>query len=114
MKIWKEYKFIDFAHINPRESLAKGTLAKKVPMEAVEPFTKRISNFEEKAYKGGVKFRNNDTIMARITPSLENGKTAFVDILEENEIGYGSTEFVVFREKKDISDAQYIYYFSIS
>lgn len=114
MEHWREYKLKNFAYVNPRESIPKGTVAKKIPMESVEPFTKKIFDFEEVAYKGGVKFRNGDTIMARITPSLENGKTAFVDILEKDEVGYGSTEFVVFREKEDVSDAQYIYYFTIS
>lgn len=52
--------------------------------------------------------------MARITPSLENGKTAYVDILDDDEVGYGSTEFIVLREKEDVSDKHFLYYFAIS
>ncbi len=100
--------------INPNESLQQGIIAKKVPMEALHPFTKKIQFFYFEKYNGGVKFRNGDTLVARITPSLENGKTAYVDFLEDNEIGFGSTEFLVLREKYPNTDKQYIYYFSIS
>lgn len=48
--------------------------------------------------------------MARITPCLENGKTAYVDILEEDEVAFGSTEYIVMRAKDCISDSQFIYY----
>ncbi len=114
MSEWKEYKLVDFAEINPTERLHKGTFAKKVAMEVLQPFTKKISSFSLEEYKGGVKFRNGDTIMARITPSLENGKTSYIDILDENEIGFGSTEFIVFREKENISDKHFIYYLATS
>ena len=110
MSEWKKYKLKDFAVINPTERLPKGTVAKKVAMEVIQPFTKKIPSFSLEEYKGGVKFRNGDTIMARITPSLENGKTSYVDILDDGEIGFGSTEFIVFREKENISDKHFIYY----
>ena len=111
---WKEVKLEDFAEINPTERLPKGTLAKKIAMEVLQPFTKKISSFSVEEYKGGVKFKNGDTIMARITPSLENGKTSFVDILDENEIGFGSTEFIALREKENVSDKHFIYYLTTS
>lgn len=114
MNEWKEVKLGEFAEINPRESIAKGTIAKKVPMEAVESFTKKIASYSSEEYKGGVKFKNGDTLIARITPSLENGKTAFVDILDDEEVGFGSTEFIVLREIKDLSDKHYLYYLAIS
>ena len=47
---------------------------------------------------------NGDTIMARITPCLENGKTAQVSILNDGEVGFGSTEYIVFRAKEGIAD----------
>ncbi|WP_425427207.1 restriction endonuclease subunit S [Sulfurihydrogenibium subterraneum] len=94
--------------------LKKGTLAKEVPMEALQPFTKKIYTYQIGLYNGGAKFRNGDTLVARITPSLENGKTAYVDILEDNEIGFGSTEFIVLRGKKGITDSHFLYYFAIS
>ena len=111
---WKSILAKDFIEFNPKITLKKGTIAKKVAMDKVLPYTKYINEFEYANYTGGSKFQNGDTIMARITPCLENGKTAFVDFLDENEIGFGSTEFIVLRERKGISDAQYIYYLSIS
>ncbi len=114
MSEWKEVKLGEFAEVNPTEKLPKGTIAKKIAMEIVNPFTRKIPSFSEEEYNGGVKFRNGDTIMARITPSLENGKTSYVDILDNNEIGFGSTEFIVFRERKDISNKEFVYYLAIS
>ena len=61
-------------------------------------------------YTGGTKFKNGDTIMTRITPCLENGKTAMVNILDDNEIGFGSTEYIVFRAKNNITDPYFVYY----
>jgi len=111
---WREYQLEDIAQINPTERLPKGTIAKKVAMEILQPFTKKIPTFTLEEYKGGIKFRNGDTVMARITPSLENGKTAYVDVLDDAEVGYGSTEFIVFREKEGVSDKHFLYYFAIS
>ena len=114
MSEWLEYSLADLAFVNPTEKLGKGTTAKKVAMEQLLPFTKALAGFEISEFKGGTKFRNGDTLVARITPCLENGKTAFVDILEKDEIGFGSTEFIVLREKKDHSDRQFLFYFSTS
>ena len=52
----------------------------------------------------GAKFRNGDTLLARITPCLENGKSAFVDFLAEGQIGWGSTEFIVLRPKDPLPE----------
>ncbi|CAD6492793.1 MAG: Type I restriction modification DNA specificity domain protein [Candidatus Argoarchaeum ethanivorans] len=114
MSEWKETKLQEIAVINPAERLAKGTKAKKVAMELLQPFTKKISTYTKEEYKGGVKFRNGDTLVARITPSLENGKTSFVDLLEDDEVGFGSTEFIVLREIKGISDKNYLFYLACS
>jgi len=95
----KEYNFSDAIDIGPTRSLSKGDSAKHVAMKDLKGFTKKITNFEIKEYKGGSKFKNDDILMARITPCLENGKTAFVDILDEGEIAFGSTEFIVFSAK---------------
>lgn len=106
---WKIKRLSDIAELNPRESLPKGEIAKKVAMDKLQPFCRDIPSYELEPYSGGVKFRNGDTIMARITPCLENGKTAKVNILEEGEIGFGSTEYIVFRAKKR-TDPDYLYY----
>lgn len=73
---WTTKKLSEIAYVNPRESLGKGIVAKKVPMDKLQPFCRDIPEFVLEEYKGGTKFRNGDTIMARITPCLENGKIA--------------------------------------
>lgn len=113
MAEWIEKRMEDIADFNPRESLIKGSVAKKIAMDKLQPFCRDIPNFEIESFFGGTKFRNNDTIMARITPCLENGKTAKVNILEEDEIGFGSTEFMVFRAKEE-TDPDFLYYLIIS
>ena len=109
-KEWKTYKLSDFMEFNPRETLAKGTIAKKIAMENLQPFCRDVCQYEYAPYNGGVKFKNVDTIMARITPCLENGKTSKINILEEDEIAFGSTEYIVFRKRDNISDENFIYY----
>ena len=111
---WGWIKAKDFMLFNPKESIKKGTVVKNVPMDKIEPKTKEIPSYELTEYKGGVKFRNGDILMARITPCLENGKISQVSILDYNEIGAGSTEFIVLREKEGISDKDFIYYLSNS
>ncbi len=100
----------DVVLFNPRETIKKGVLAKKIDMSVLQPFTRDIPSFEILEYKGGTKFRNDDTIMARITPCLENGKTAKVNILAENEVGFGSTEYIVFRAIDGVTDSDFLYY----
>lgn len=111
---WKEVKLKEIVQFNPSEKLKKKETAVKISMDKLDTFRKKINNSEYSEYRGGVKFRNGDTLMARITPSLENGKTSQVDILGKNEIGFGSTEFIVLREIKKKSLNDYIYYLSIS
>lgn len=107
---WTEKKLSEIADINPRESIGKGIVAKKVPMDRLQPFCRDIPEFIYEDYKGGTKFKNGDTIMARITPCLENGKIAKVSILNNDEVGFGSTEYIVFRAIDGISDADFLYY----
>ena len=107
-------KLSDVIDFNPKEKLSKGSLAKKVSMDKLQPYTKVVSSFDIAKYNGGAKFRNGDTIMARITPCLENGKTSFVDFLDDKEVAFGSTEFIVMRAKEGITDSQYIYYLATS
>lgn len=111
---WKLVRAADFINFNPRERIPKGAMAKKVSMEQLQPFTRDIPAFDVAPFNGGSKFRNGDTLMARITPCLENGKTAQVNIFEDDEVGFGSTEFIVLRAKPGISDKDFIYYFARS
>ncbi|MDR0367753.1 MAG: restriction endonuclease subunit S [Bacteroidales bacterium] len=104
----------EFMFFNPTESIKKGHIAKKISMERLSPFARKINGFEVAAYTSGPKFRNGDTLLAKITPCLENGKTAFVDVLDDNEVAFGSSEFIVLREKQDISDKEFVYYLAKS
>lgn len=105
-----KYKLSEIALFNPAETLKKGTLAKKVGMDKLQSFCRDIPDYEIAEFSGGTKFRNGDTIMARITPCLENGKTAKVNILDTEEVGFGSTEYIVFRAIDGVTDEDYLYY----
>ena len=111
---WKTIRAADFMEFNPRMCLKKGTVATKISMDKLQPYTKKIPETEQAEFSGGTKFSNGDTIMARITPCLENGKTAFVDCLNKDEVAFGSTEFIVLRAKPGVSEAQFVYYLATS
>lgn len=112
MEEWKEYKLGDFMEFNPKIQLKKNMVARKITMDQLIPHSRDIYSWTYEPYSGGAKFQNGDTIMARITPCLENGKHAFISLLEENEIAYGSTEYIVMRGRKDISSNLFVYYLS--
>lgn len=109
MAVWLTKRMNEIAELNPHETIKKGTIAKKISMDKLQPFCRDIHEFEFDTFSGGTKFRNGDTIMARITPCLENGKTAKVNILDDGEVGFGSTEYIVFRAKEGV-DEDFIYY----
>ena len=110
MSEWKMVILEDIINFNPTEHIPKGAIAKKIAMEKIEPFTRDVDEYELLGFKGGAKFKNGDTLIARITPSLENGKTAKVSILNEDEVGFGSTEFIVARAIDNVSDEDFIFY----
>ena len=112
MEQWKEYRLENFIHFNPTISLKKGTVARKIAMDNLIPHSRKIYSWNIEPYSGGAKFQNGDTIMARITPCLENGKHSYVSILDEGEIAYGSTEYIVMRGINGISNNLFIYYLS--
>ena len=107
---FKEQQLKDILEINPRITLKKGTVTKKIAMEHLTEYVKQVKGYELSEFKSGSKFKNQDTIVARITPCLENGKTAYVDILADDEVAFGSTEFFVVRAKENKGDPQFIYY----
>jgi type I restriction enzyme, S subunit len=94
MSEWQQTNLNEIEEINPKEKLSKGSLAYKIGMENLFPFYKKVSGKSLEPYNGGTKFRNGDTLIARITPCLENGKTAYVDVLNNGEVGFGSTEYI--------------------
>ncbi|MFG0591012.1 restriction endonuclease subunit S [Myroides odoratimimus] len=109
MSNWKTYKLSDFAEVNPRISLKQGNEYSFVEMKDLDATFKYVTPSAKKELKGGAKFENGDTLFARITPCLENGKICQVKELENN-IGFGSTEFLIFRGKENISDTDFVYY----
>lgn len=83
------------AIINPKRILKKGKYARYIDMAQLSTSGSFPNGWESKPYNGGMRFSNGDTLLARITPCLENGKTAYIDFLGENEVAFGSTEYVV-------------------
>ncbi len=98
--------------LNPTVKLSKGTHAPFVDMASLVPFTRDVSAAQEKPYGGGTKFCDGDVLMARITPSLENGKTSVYRAAanQRNAPAFGSTEFIVIRGKEGISSTSFAYY----
>jgi len=113
MRDWITTTIGEFIDFNPSEKLQKNKIAKKIPMDKLGTFERKIKGFVFTEYQSGPKFRNNDTLVAKITPCLENGKTAFVNILDKEEVAFGSSEFIVLRNNK-LSDAKFIYYLARS
>lgn len=111
---WEECVFSEAVNVNPKRELKKGATSKFVSMAELREFNKKIQGVTIRQFSGGSKFVNGDTLMARITPCLENGKTAFVDILDNDEVGCGSTEFIVLSGKDNKSISQFVYYLAIS
>jgi type I restriction enzyme S subunit len=89
--------FSEIIKINPNRSLQKGQTSPYLEMSNMPIVGHRPLDWNERPYTSGMKFMNGDTLIARITPCLENGKTAYVDFLNENQVGWGSTEYIVFR-----------------
>ena len=100
MSEWKEVQLSSFMDFNPSTPLKKGSECIKIGMEHLTPNGKKISDWERSSFNSGTKFKNRDTLVARITPCLENGKIGYVDMLKDDEVAFGSTEFIVLREKK--------------
>lgn len=93
----------NYLFTNPKLTIVKNKISSYIEMNDLSTSSMGIKGVVKRPFIGGAKFQNYDTLLARITPCLENGKTAFVDVLEVNEIAGGSTEFIVMRAKKDVS-----------
>ena len=98
-KGWRGATLADAYEINPSRKLKKGDPAPYLDMASVGTQGHVVDGVGEREMGSGTKFTNGDTLLARITPCLENGKTAYVDFLDSNQVGWGSTEFVVLRPK---------------
>lgn len=111
MSEWKEYKFSDFVEINPNVTLPSDESISYVEMKDLNESEKFCFPSSEREKGNGSKFQNYDTLFAKITPCLENGKICQVRGLKNN-VGLGSTEFIVFRGKRNISNTDFIFYLS--
>ncbi len=99
---WRVRPLPEIILINPTRSLSKGTLAPYLDMANMPTQGPSPVAWVMREMGSGMKFVNGDTLVARITPCLENGKTAFVDFLASGEVGWGSTEYIVLRPKAAI------------
>ena len=98
---WKMIAASEAIFINPKTSVPRDTQKPFVPMKSATENSMLITDIEEKTGNSGAKFKNGDTLFARITPCLENGRTGFVQFLpNDDKIAFGSTEFIVLRSKR--------------
>lgn len=93
----------DLVGVNSKRQLSRGTEATYIGMAALPENSMSIAEWETRPFGSGTKFINGDVLMARITPCLENGKTAVIDMLQPDEVAWGSTEFVVLSPRGEIS-----------
>lgn len=110
---WSTKPFSEVIAVNPPRKIGKNAIAKKAEMSDLNPWQPWVESWSTDNYKSGSRFQNGDTLFARITPCLENGKTAFVSFLNENEVAFGSTEFIVLGPKT-IRSSYYILYLAIN
>ena len=94
---WETKALSEVIELNPERSLRKGAVAPYLPMANMPTKGHIPSAVVDRFFGSGMRFSHGDTLVARITPCLENGKTAYVDFLQDGEIGWGSTEYIVMR-----------------
>ena len=96
---WKLAPLPDAIEVNPTRQLKKGDVAPYLDMANMPTRGHTPDEVIARAFGSGMRFINGDTLLARITPCLENGKAAYVDFLEDGQVGWGSTEYIVLRPK---------------
>jgi type I restriction enzyme, S subunit len=101
---WKSVALPDAFEINPSRRLQAGKVAPYLEMSNLPTTSLRVIAWESREFTSGMRFTNGDVLVARITPYLENGKTAFVDFLGHEEVGWDSTEYIVLRSKPPLPD----------
>ncbi len=112
-KGWKVKGLPEILEVNPTRFLRNGQVAPYLEMSNMPNTSARALSWEDRAFSSGVKFINGDTLVARITPCLENGKTAFVDFLTDEEVGWGSTEYIILRSRSPLP-MEYSYFLARS
>ena len=108
MSEWKKVKFLDYIELNPKVSIAKGEVCPFIEMANVDCNMRQPRCFEYKPFTSGVKFQTYDTVIARIEPCLQNGKGF---LFTKQGVGFGSTEYLVFRAKPSKTIPLFVYYF---
>lgn len=115
MNGWREMTLDEAVEINPPRRLPRGEESVYVAMDDLGIWQRQIGHWSRREFSGsGSRFKNGDTLLARITPCLENGKTAFVNFLADGEASHGSTEFIVLSSKHGVTDNLFVYYLARS
>lgn len=96
---WKEGTIADLVDFNPLRKLVKGEDAPYVEMANIGTRGYAPSSWRLRPFSSGTKFSNGDALFARISPCLENGKAAYIDFLSNEQVGWGSTEFIVMHSR---------------
>jgi type I restriction enzyme, S subunit len=109
---WDVLPFTNVVNINPREKINASAQVPFVPMDELSTSQMYFNVNEYRQHAAGSKFRNNDVLFPRITPSLENGKRGYVLTLPNETVGVGSTEFIVLREQT--LSSEHIYFLTCS
>jgi len=108
---WTTLPFDHVVLVNPSVRMERGKIYPFVDMQAIDPGSRIVGPSEERPFKGGgSRFMNGDTLMARITPCLENGKIARYVAPKGKDAGHGSTEFIVIRGRPNVTDNGFAYY----
>ena len=108
---WRNLPFSEAVLINPTVRLERGAVYPFVDMAAVNSDSRNANGAEKREFKGsGSRFQDGDTLMARITPCLENGKIARYQAVGDKPEGHGSTEFIVIRGRPNVTDNDFAYY----
>jgi type I restriction enzyme S subunit len=99
---WEVKAVSEAFEVNPPRLLRKGEIAPYLDMKNMPTQGHAPESWIDRPFGSGMRFANGDTLVARITPCLENGKTAFVDFLAKEQVAWGSTEYIVLRPKEPL------------
>ena len=97
---WRMGTLGEICIINPQLKPKFNVEIPYIDMDALPTEGYYIRNIQKRVFSSGMKFENGDVLFARITPCMENGKAAIVSDIFNNEVAFGSTEFIVLRGKK--------------
>ena len=96
---WPLVPLSELIEVNPSRSLRRGEIAPYLDMANMPTLGHAPDSVVQRPFNSGMRFANGDALVARITPCLENGKTAYVDFLRDGETGWGSTEYIVMKPR---------------